>query len=160
MTGSATVAARDSVTVRFSAQMDDFQFMHHEIVLSGDLDGNAVYEDICSQPFVTTAVVGGTVGVSAAPALDFSRVVAGPNPFRRATALWFSLPEASEVHVDVYDIVGRLVSTLQSGPMTAGQHRVEWNGRDSNGATPAGGIYFVRVKVGAKLLTTKVVRLR
>ena len=160
VTGSATIAAGDSVAVPFTAQTDDFQLMIHEIVLSGDLDGNAVYEDICGLPLVTMATVDSTVGVGPAPAPDFTRVLTSPNPFQRVTTVQFSLPVASDVQVDVYDILGRLVRTLQSGRMLAGEHRVEWDGLGSDGAPRSSGVYFVRVKVGAKLLTTKVIQMR
>ena len=160
-TGTLTIAAMDSAAVHFTAQMDEFEtFLIHEIVLSGDLDGNAVYEDICGQPLVTLAAVDSLVDVAPAPGLDFTRIIASPNPFLRTTAVQFVLPAPSHVRVAVYDVFGRLVCTLQSGPLPAGRHRVDWDGHDAHGATSHGGLYFVSVRVGDTVLTTKVVQLR
>jgi flagellar basal-body rod modification protein FlgD len=50
---------------------------------------------------------------------------------------------ASNVQVSIYDSAGQLVRTLQLGPQAAGSPTFVWDGKDSNGAAVAGGIYRV-----------------
>lgn len=56
----------------------------------------------------------------------------------------FTLPsDAAQVAVHLYDAGGRLVHTLNAGPMGAGSQRVFWNGTDDTGrAVPAGTFRF------------------
>ncbi|MBU0519242.1 T9SS type A sorting domain-containing protein [bacterium] len=50
-----------------------------------------------------------------------------PNPFNPETTLQFSLPEASEVNLTVYNLQGQVVNVLVSSMLEAGQHNVNWN---------------------------------
>ena len=46
--------------------------------------------------------------------------------------------------VEVFDVAGRLVSTLCEGPLGAGPHDVIWDGRRPSAGWAAPGVYFVR----------------
>ncbi|MCH8330711.1 MAG: T9SS type A sorting domain-containing protein, partial [Bacteroidetes bacterium] len=51
-----------------------------------------------------------------------------PNPFTSVTTIEFSLGYDSEVVIEVFDISGKLISTVFSGVMTAGDvNAVEFN---------------------------------
>jgi hypothetical protein len=63
-----------------------------------------------------------------------------PNPFNERATISLSLPETGEVRVQVYDVTGRLVTTLRDGVLNAGVHRLEW---DATGQ--ASGVYFLSV---------------
>ncbi len=52
-----------------------------------------------------------------------------PNPFNPTTAIPFSLPEASHVKLQVFDMLGRLVETIVDGEMAAGFHQANFNAR-------------------------------
>ncbi len=65
-----------------------------------------------------------------------------PNPFNAATTISFSLPRAERVRLAVYDISGRLLSTLLDENLSAGSHSVDWDGRAAIGGSVASGIYF------------------
>lgn len=79
-----------------------------------------------------------------------------PNPFwsdaasrlagAPGTAINFSLPQASEVRLNVYDLTGKLVRTLVSGAMTAGAFSARWNGRDNFGQPVAAGMYLYKLE--------------
>ncbi len=77
-----------------------------------------------------------------------------PNPFNPSTTISFSLPEAQEVTLEVYNVQGQLVATLINDYLSAGSHSVEWNSTDDGGATVASGIYFYRLTAG-ELTSTK-----
>jgi len=66
-----------------------------------------------------------------------------PNPFNAATNISFSLPQASDVRLDIYDMLGRKVSSLVNEYMFAGYHTVVWK-PDGLGS----GMYFYRITAG------------
>ncbi|MBM2841390.1 MAG: Por secretion system C-terminal sorting protein [Bacteroidetes bacterium] len=69
-----------------------------------------------------------------------------PNPFNPTTVIRFALPQASEVTLNVYDLLGRRVTTLVDGEQSAGYHSVEWNGTNSSGNKISSGVYFYRIE--------------
>ena len=82
-------------------------------------------------------------------------VAAGPNPSFGASTLSFDLPRASHVVVRIYDAAGRLVDTLQDGPMGAGVQRMTWDaGQGGSGA------YFYQVIAGAERATGRLLVLK
>ena len=46
------------------------------------------------------------------------------------------------------DVLGRRVRMLASGPATAGEQRLLWDGRDAAGHRVAPGVHSVRVRAG------------
>ncbi len=80
-----------------------------------------------------------------------------PNPFNPTANIAFSLPSPAEVELAVYDVRGRLVSVLESGPLGAGPHEAIWHGRDSHGNAVGSGVYFVRLIAGETVATRKMV---
>ena len=69
-----------------------------------------------------------------------------PNPFNPSTTLRVELPEDQTIQVEVYDVSGKLVQTLQNGFAPAGFHEFKWNGRDQGGLRSASGLYFITVQ--------------
>jgi len=83
-----------------------------------------------------------------------------PNPTRTGSTLSFAVPVAQNgaaLELAVYDLAGRLVRVLVSGPARAGRATTTWDGRDGHGATVRGGVYLVRLKAGAVSLNRKLV---
>jgi hypothetical protein len=78
-----------------------------------------------------------------------------PNPFNAATTIRYELPKFAEVTVDIYDILGRKVATLVSGPQQAGPHRVVWDATEY-----PSGIYFYRLKANDFVETKKMLLLK
>jgi len=72
-----------------------------------------------------------------------------PNPFNPATTVRYSVPEAGPVRLDVFDVRGRHVVTLVNGMVTAGEHRVQWNGRTVSGSPAASGVYLYRLSTAS-----------
>jgi hypothetical protein len=69
-----------------------------------------------------------------------------PNPFSKYTLISYSLPHASNVHLEIFDVTGRLIQTLKDSKENAGVYTVRWDGRDNNGSKVANGIYFCRLR--------------
>ena len=83
-----------------------------------------------------------------------------PNPFNASTAIGYQLPEASEIRLSVYNLLGQEVRRLVEGEVEAGTHVVLWDGRDENGTPVGSGIYFYRLKAGEVVRTRKALLLR
>jgi len=66
-----------------------------------------------------------------------------PNPFNAATNISFSLPRAADVRLDIYDMLGRKVSSLVNEYMFTGYHTVVWK-PDGLGS----GMYFYIITTG------------
>jgi hypothetical protein len=64
-----------------------------------------------------------------------------PNPFNPETVIPYTLAARADVKLSVYDLLGREVATLVSGPQSAGAHAVSWNGSQA-----ASGLYFYRLE--------------
>ncbi len=78
-----------------------------------------------------------------------------PNPFNPTTSISFGLPASGYVKLAVYNILGREVRTLVSSPMEAGSYQAEWNSTDNIGRKISSGIYFYRLIVDNKVISTK-----
>jgi hypothetical protein len=53
-----------------------------------------------------------------------------PNPFNPSTTIAFTLSQAANIQLQVYDLLGRQVATLIDGATTAGLHVVTFDGHD------------------------------
>lgn len=72
-----------------------------------------------------------------------------PNPARGSARIRFDLPRRTAVSIEVYDVAGRLVSSLlNSDGVDPGRHSVDWDGRGVEGVAVPSGLYFCRVRAG------------
>ncbi len=78
-----------------------------------------------------------------------------PNPFNAATALSFKLPDASQIKLAVYDIMGREVAALAEGWYPAGAHYAEWDA-----SAMASGVYFARLEAKSTVQIRKLLLLK
>jgi flagellar hook assembly protein FlgD len=60
----------------------------------------------------------------------------------------------------VYDARGAWVRTLVDETRAAGDHVVQWDGRDAHGRTVASGVYFYRLTAGPVVESKKMVLLK
>jgi len=88
------------------------------------------------------------------------RLLAFPNPAPAAAriAIRVEAPGA-RVEATVFDAAGRRVRRLLDAPSVSGRHVVDWDGADDDGVPAGAGLYFVRVRVGDREFTARVVRL-
>ena len=77
--------------------------------------------------------------------------ITGANPFNPTTRFTYSIPEAADIQIHVYNTIGQRVATLVNSHQPAGTYQV-----DFNAAHLASGIYFVRLSTQSVVLTQKV----
>ena len=80
-----------------------------------------------------------------------------PNPFVGMTQMDFGLPTAAPVKLAIYDVSGRLVRTLINGELSAGEHSVQWDRTQADGAPVPGGLYFYRLETRTQVMTRKMI---
>jgi hypothetical protein len=96
--------------------------------------------------------------ISLANVPDWSRLLGvHPNPCNPSAEISFSLNRAQYVSLSVYDLRGRQVTVLADRMYRSGNHRVKWDGTDTDGAAVASGSYCVRLEtasaVDSRLIT-------
>ncbi|MCX6150112.1 MAG: right-handed parallel beta-helix repeat-containing protein [Ignavibacteriales bacterium] len=82
--------------------------------------------------------------------LEFAMYKNFPNPFNPTTTITFSLPEESNVVIEVYDMTGKLVSLLAKGDYIAGEHFTRFDGSGL-----ASGVYLVNSRITSKQASGK-----
>ena len=83
-----------------------------------------------------------------------------PNPFNPETEIKFSIPEASDVELTIYNLLGREVITLVKERKEKGFYTVKWDSRDSKGMSVSSGVYFYRLKAGSFISTKKMILIK
>jgi Zn-dependent metalloprotease len=113
----------------------------------------AAVDDFRLLSLATTTGVGDAV-----PAASFAP--AAPNPFGSSTRLRFTVARRARARLAIYDVQGRTIRTLLDGWVEPGAREVSWDGRDSNGAAAADGLYFARLNLDGREVVRSLVRLR
>jgi len=73
-----------------------------------------------------------------------------PNPFNASTRIYYWLPQAAQVRIEIYNTTGQRVATLDEAFMNPGEHSVTWNAMDA-----ASGIYFISLRADQVTMTRK-----
>jgi hypothetical protein len=94
-------------------------------------------DDRGAYPFATSII-----GDVSAP-IVFALFPNYPNPFNAQTSISYTLPYASRVTLDIYDILGRKVQRLYDGNQAAGTHSLIWDAQ-----AMASGMYFYKLTAG------------
>jgi len=65
-----------------------------------------------------------------------------PNPFNPSTEIKYELPEAAQITLQIYNVLGEEITTLVSGREQAGYHSVTWDGTNGYGQMVSSGVYY------------------
>jgi hypothetical protein len=126
--------------------MTNYNYTDHNVT-----PGNTYYykiSDITTYGYQTMhqALASATVAAGYVLAQNF------PNPFNPETVIRFVLPSQAQTRLAVYDMSGRLVSTLVNATMEAGTHQVTFNGTGLSA-----GMYIYRLTAGEVTVNGKMV---
>lgn len=78
-----------------------------------------------------------------------------PNPFNPATQIGYQLPEASDVSLVIYNVLGQEVRRLVNAFQNEGQYQITWDGKDALGSPVSSGIYVYRLTVNNQIQTSR-----
>jgi hypothetical protein len=120
--------SKEGVRILFASLPDGRQTV--EVTIAGNLTGGGAFEGT-----VSVIVVKGALGALA-------HANATPNPFNPQTVINFELSRPGIVKLQVFDVSGRLVNTLEDEVMSGGPHGVPWNGTSRDGSRVSSGVYF------------------
>tara|TARA_B110000444_G_C18468104_1_gene423391 strand:- start:92 stop:637 length:546 start_codon:yes stop_codon:yes gene_type:complete len=103
-------------------------------IIGSDFQGNRIGMDIANSK-ITVIPVPETFIISNAY----------PNPFNPRTTFNIEMPENGSLSSSIYDIRGSLVKKIQDNQsMSAGYHKISWDGKDFKGSNVSNGVYFIR----------------
>jgi hypothetical protein len=84
-----------------------------------------------------------------------------PNPFNPTTTIGYDVPAGGgRVRIEVFDVSGRLVTTLVDEVQPEGRTSITWHGVDERGAELPSGVYFYRMGAGDYVETRKMLLLK
>ena len=83
-----------------------------------------------------------------------------PNPFNPVTTISFVLPEGGPVELEIFDVAGKVVSTVVNETLPAGRHSFVWNGRMASGESASSGMYVYRLRTSAGVVSRKMTLLK
>lgn len=106
-----------------------------------ELDAGTNPADASSFPAASAAVEGGSGGGVLA---TLSRPGSNPMP-ATGTTVAFTLAEAADVSVRIFDSQGRFVADLLPRSRQQGTVTLRWFGRDATGSDAPSGVYFLRL---------------
>jgi len=80
-----------------------------------------------------------------------------PNPFDPSTTIAYSIPQKSDVKVNIYDVNGQLIKEIVNESLDAGEHFVTWNGTNQTNSSVASGVYIYTVQSGSRLVSRQMI---
>ncbi|MBW6514307.1 MAG: T9SS type A sorting domain-containing protein [Candidatus Syntrophosphaera sp.] len=87
------------------------------------------------------------------------KAYAYPNPFTASTSLHFELDRTATVGLEVFNLRGQKVHSLQAGNLAKGSHDLIWDGCDASGRPVSPGIYLWRLQGDKSLWQGKMLKL-
>ncbi len=133
-----------------------------EIKISSELTASEAYN--ANLDLLSVIPTNGMVKVGNASAIynltsNIYNLSVQPNPFSNSTNIVFTLPKDETVSLAIYDILGKEVMTMKES-LSAGEHRIEWDGNDDAGSALSNGVYHLRMMAGDEILSGKLMLIR
>lgn len=83
-----------------------------------------------------------------------------PNPFSNTTNIEFSITEAKNIHIEVFNFSGLHVKKLADMSYAPGTYTVCWDATNDNGSPVSGGIYIYIVKANNMIVSKKMILIK
>lgn len=84
--------------------------------------------------------------------------VAYPNPFTNTIAIKYMLKRATDISIEIRDVLGRKVYSHKSVNQAEGYHELNWDGKEVSGNKASAGIYFYTIKAGDYSFESKIIK--
>lgn len=130
---------------------------------------------VAGRPIKSSREDGSDAFWATAGKLQETLLVGSPNPFHDAIRIDYEIPNrvvdedgvehvldgsGQPTSVKIYNVTGRLVATLVDQPHSPGKYRVDWVARGQDGASVASGVYYVKLQIGKRSVTMRMVQLK
>ena len=110
----------------------------------GEISITATSEGLEPVSYVVNSILGVNEGEYENNILNEFKLFSNyPNPFNNTTRFRYNIPKASDVKISIYDINGRLITTLVDYYHQSGEHKITWNS-----ANESSGIYYFKLSAG------------
>ena len=83
-----------------------------------------------------------------------------PNPFNPKTAFVVNLTNKSSIRLDIYNILGKKVKSINKNVFPQGKHTITWNATNDTGAQVESGVYIYEILINNKLETGKLLYIK
>jgi len=83
-----------------------------------------------------------------------------PNPFNPDTRIKFSVHEAGNVIIDIFNSKGQKIRTLVNEYLSINFYNMVWDGKDTNGYNVSSGVYFYKMDAGKYTSTKKMILMK
>jgi uncharacterized repeat protein (TIGR02543 family) len=160
---SASVAVQDKSVAAVETVILDGTF-------SSKADWAVVAVEIKPQLGVSKSAAGEPVTADFPQPASYQLEQNYPNPFSSAassrlagnlgTNIRYSLPQAAEVRLVIYNLYGQIVAIPTQGFQSAGTYTFYWQAVDAQGRSLPSGVYFYRLEAGSNVLTRRMTLLR
>jgi len=87
-------------------------------------------------------------------------LISALSPFSSETVVRFQQAHTGSVTLEVFDVAGRHVRTVEASVAGAGPRAMTWDGRDASGREAGSGIYLFRLSGGSEVVTGRLVKVR
>ncbi|MCD6380117.1 PKD domain-containing protein, partial [bacterium] len=127
----------------------------HIYVDAGSFTVTLIASNVCGQDTTTLDITVTTTTDAINVPLRFDLRQNYPNPFNPTTTIEFTLAGGNRTRLDIFDVTGRLMTTLIDREMSKGIHRIAWRAdRYSSG------VYFMRLTSGGNTAIRRLILLR
>jgi hypothetical protein len=169
--GPPRTEATDGISFEMRVEVGAIASNNNAITRNPDGDTVAVdpfkqHLDVSEARFSPGTTVNGTMtllglqdGFSSLP-VEFSLKQNYPNPFNPVTNIDFNIPVKSDISLEIYNVLGHRINTLVNKQVSAGSHRISWNGKDFLGRTVSAGVYFYKLDAGNFTSTRKMMMVK
>ncbi len=160
------VAVGNINSFRIGTANGDYDFPGVPLYFQGNIDDIRIFDYALSQAELDTLYSEGgwpnpvNIQNESLYPTDISLVQNFPNPFNPTTTIRFGLKEDADVSLEIFDVKGNSIKTLEPGYQSEGWHQLQWNGSDDNGIQVATGMYFAQLSAGGHSRVIKMVYLR
>jgi len=83
-----------------------------------------------------------------------------PNPFNPVTNIVYDIPEATDVTLEIYNVMGQRVRTLAQGNHEPGRYQIVWSATNDIGQALSSGMYIYRIQAGDFVSVKKLVLMK
>jgi flagellar hook assembly protein FlgD len=80
-----------------------------------------------------------------------------PNPFNPNTTISYSMADAGNARIDIYNLRGQILRSFERDHANAGNYSFNWDGKDASGNFVGSGIYLYRMTSGNYSATKKLI---